>query len=129
MYVKLTYMKLNEWIVFLSTGLKAHDLLSYRVPSSFHGCCVDYCLCVLVSAANCLCMFCISSDDCLPLLVSSDHRLSLRVSAGEAIHLARDFGYVCETEFPSRQIAEYLCRQHTNPADQYQRRELIKATK
>ncbi|XP_037085419.1 transcription factor AP-2-epsilon-like isoform X3 [Pollicipes pollicipes] len=48
---------------------------------------------------------------------------------GEAIHLARDFGYVCETEFPSRQIAEYLCRQHTNPADQYQRRELVKATK
>ncbi|KAF0309998.1 Transcription factor AP-2-epsilon [Amphibalanus amphitrite] len=48
---------------------------------------------------------------------------------GEAIHLARDFGYVCETEFPSRQIAEYLCRQHTNPAEQYQRRELLKATK
>jgi len=48
---------------------------------------------------------------------------------GEAIHLARDFGYVCETEFPSRQIAEYLCRQHTNPSEQYQRRELVKATK
>ncbi|XP_037077469.1 transcription factor AP-2-epsilon-like isoform X3 [Pollicipes pollicipes] len=48
---------------------------------------------------------------------------------GEAIHLARDFGYVCETEFPSRQIAEYLCRHHANPAEQYQRRELVKATK
>ncbi|KAJ8984184.1 hypothetical protein NQ317_011093, partial [Molorchus minor] len=31
---------------------------------------------------------------------------------GEAIHLARDFGYVCETEFPARQVAEYLLRQH-----------------
>ncbi|KAF0305938.1 Transcription factor AP-2-epsilon [Amphibalanus amphitrite] len=48
---------------------------------------------------------------------------------GEAIHLARDFGYVCETEFPSRQIAEYLCRLHSAPAEQYQRRELVKATK
>ena len=23
---------------------------------------------------------------------------------GEAIHLARDFGYVCETEFPAQQV-------------------------
>merc|ERR1719309_958566 len=36
---------------------------------------------------------------------------------GEAIHLARDFGYVCETEFPARQVAEYLSRQHTDPTD------------
>lgn len=48
---------------------------------------------------------------------------------GEAIHLARDFGYVCETEFPSRQVAEYLCRQHTDPTDQYRRKELILSTK
>lgn len=48
---------------------------------------------------------------------------------GEAIHLARDFGYVCETEFPSRQVAEYLCRQHTDPSDQYRRKDLILATK
>ncbi|CAL4061653.1 unnamed protein product [Meganyctiphanes norvegica] len=48
---------------------------------------------------------------------------------GEAIHLARDFGYVCETEFPARQIAEYLCRQHTDPAEQYRRKDLILATK
>ncbi|KZS07440.1 Transcription factor AP-2-epsilon, partial [Daphnia magna] len=47
----------------------------------------------------------------------------------EAIHLARDFGYVCETEFPSRQVAEYLCRQHTDPSDQYRRKELILSTK
>ena len=36
--------------------------------------------------------------------------------AGEAIHLARDFGYVSETEFPARQVAEYLCRQHLHAA-------------
>ncbi|KAK4002629.1 hypothetical protein OUZ56_004441 [Daphnia magna] len=50
-------------------------------------------------------------------------------SSREAIHLARDFGYVCETEFPSRQVAEYLCRQHTDPSDQYRRKELILSTK
>ena len=48
---------------------------------------------------------------------------------GEAIHLARDFGYVCETEFPSRQVGEYLCRQHNDPAELYRRKELILATK
>ena len=41
---------------------------------------------------------------------------SLIVFAGEAIHLARDFGYVSETEFPARQVAEYLCRQHLHHA-------------
>ena len=49
--------------------------------------------------------------------------------SGEAIHLARDFGYVCETEFPARQVAEYLCRQHTDPAELYRRKELVLATK
>ena len=33
---------------------------------------------------------------------------------GEAIHLARDFGYVCETEFPARQVSfqtqQYLAK-------------------
>lgn len=49
---------------------------------------------------------------------------------GEAIHLARDFGYVCETEFPARQVAEYLSRQHTgDPTESYRRKELIHATK
>ncbi|KAH9406413.1 Transcription factor AP-2-alpha, partial [Tyrophagus putrescentiae] len=47
---------------------------------------------------------------------------------GEAIHLARDFRYVCETEFPSRQIAEYLNRSHTD-SDLFRRKELIMATK
>lgn len=48
---------------------------------------------------------------------------------GEAIHLARDFGYVCETEFPSRQVAEYLLRQHTEPQESYRRKELLMNTK
>uniref|UniRef100_A0A8C2VEB4 Transcription factor AP-2 gamma n=1 Tax=Chinchilla lanigera TaxID=34839 RepID=A0A8C2VEB4_CHILA len=31
---------------------------------------------------------------------------------GEAVHLARDFAYVCEAEFPSKPVAEYLTRLH-----------------
>jgi transcription factor AP-2 len=45
--------------------------------------------------------------------------------------MARDFGYVCETEFPSRQVAEYINRQHQNQ-DIYElnrRKELINSTK
>ena len=53
----------------------------------------------------------------------------LSLFSGEAIHLARDFGYVCETEFPSKQVAEYLCRQHPGNEEQYRRRELVVATK
>ena len=45
---------------------------------------------------------------------------------GEAIHLARDFGYVCETEFPARQVAEYLSNRST---DHYRRKDLILAAK
>ena len=48
---------------------------------------------------------------------------------GEAIHLARDFGYVCETEFPAKHVAEYLCRQHTTNEAQYRRKELIISAK
>lgn len=49
---------------------------------------------------------------------------------GEAIHLARDFGYVCETEFPARQVAEYLTRPHTDqPHDSYKRKEILMNTK
>ena len=51
------------------------------------------------------------------------------VILGEAIHLARDFGYVCETEFPARQVAEYMCRQHHDPTEIYRRKDLILATK
>ena len=48
---------------------------------------------------------------------------------GEAIHLARDFGYVCETEFPARQVAEYLSRQCSDSAEIYRRKELLFASK
>ena len=48
---------------------------------------------------------------------------------GEAIHLARDFGYVCETEFPARQVAGYLSRQHTDPTEMYRRKDLLFASK
>merc|ERR1712109_438110 len=44
---------------------------------------------------------------------------------GEAIHLARDFGYVCESEFPARQVAEYMCRHQTDPSEIYRRKQLI----
>ena len=45
---------------------------------------------------------------------------------GEAIHLARDFGYVCETEFPARQVAEYMCgRHHADPSELYRRKQLL----
>ncbi|RXM91854.1 Transcription factor AP-2-epsilon [Acipenser ruthenus] len=36
---------------------------------------------------------------------------------GEAVHLARDFGYLCETEFPAKAAAEYVSRQHADPSD------------
>jgi hypothetical protein len=49
--------------------------------------------------------------------------------SGEAIRLARDFGYLCETEFPSRQCAEYNTRQYSDPTDQMTRKNMILATK
>jgi len=50
---------------------------------------------------------------------------------GEAIHLARDFGYVCETEFPARQVAEYLNlnRQYMNSEDICRRKEFLLASR
>ncbi|XP_033737756.1 transcription factor AP-2-epsilon-like isoform X1 [Pecten maximus] len=48
---------------------------------------------------------------------------------GESVRLARDYGYLCETEFPSRQCAEYNCRTYTDPADQMTRKNMILATK
>lgn len=49
--------------------------------------------------------------------------------AGEAVHLARDFGYVCETEFPAKPAAEYLCRQHADPSELHARKNMLLATK
>lgn len=45
--------------------------------------------------------------------------------------MARDFGYVCETEFPGRQIAEYLCRTNCSgdPVEVQRRREMIVSAK
>lgn len=45
--------------------------------------------------------------------------------------MARDFGYVCETEFPHRPVAEYLNRIHCSgePSEVQRRKEMIHATK
>ncbi|XP_024594617.1 transcription factor AP-2-epsilon [Neophocaena asiaeorientalis asiaeorientalis] len=48
---------------------------------------------------------------------------------GEAVHLARDFGYVCETEFPAKAAAEYLCRQHADPGELHSRKRMLLAAK
>ncbi|XP_064624824.1 transcription factor AP-2-epsilon-like isoform X3 [Lineus longissimus] len=48
---------------------------------------------------------------------------------GEAIRLARDYNYLCETEFPSKQCAEYLGRQHSDPTEQQQRKNMLIASK
>lgn len=49
---------------------------------------------------------------------------------GEAVRLARDFGYLCETEFPARQAAEYSIRQHcSDPSESSHRKQMILATK
>ncbi|KAH0617931.1 hypothetical protein JD844_016696 [Phrynosoma platyrhinos] len=48
---------------------------------------------------------------------------------GEAVHLARDFGYVCETEFPAKAVADFLNRQHSDPNEQVTRKNMLLATK
>nr|CAB3266917.1 AP-2-like2 transcription factor AP-2-alpha [Phallusia mammillata] len=48
---------------------------------------------------------------------------------GEAVHLARDFGYVCETEFPAKPLAEFVCKQHSDPEIWHTRKNMILATK
>ena len=48
---------------------------------------------------------------------------------GEAIHLARDFGYVCETEFPAKFLGEYLSRQYVDSTEMYRRKELLYASR
>lgn len=59
-----------------------------------------------------------------PLLLPSSYLLP-----GEAVHLARDFGYVCETEFPAKAVAEFLNRQHSDPNEQVTRKNMLLATK
>ncbi|XP_069092895.1 transcription factor AP-2-delta [Pleurodeles waltl] len=48
---------------------------------------------------------------------------------GEALHLARDFGYTCETEFPAKAVGEHLARQHMEQKEQTARKKMIMATK
>ncbi|KAH0619177.1 hypothetical protein JD844_018937 [Phrynosoma platyrhinos] len=48
---------------------------------------------------------------------------------GEAVHLARDFGYVCETEFPAKAVAEYLTRPHIGRNDLTSRKSMLLAAK
>ncbi|XP_069740845.1 transcription factor AP-2 gamma isoform X2 [Narcine bancroftii] len=48
---------------------------------------------------------------------------------GEAVHLARDFGYVCETEFPAKAAAEYLTRQHIDRNEIASRKNMLLAAK
>lgn len=55
--------------------------------------------------------------------------LSSSVFVGEALHLARDFGYTCETEFPTKAVGEHLARQHTEPKEQNARKKMVLATK
>ena len=48
---------------------------------------------------------------------------------GEAAHLAADFDYVCESEFPAAQLAERQYRQHAEPSQQQSRKNAILAAK
>ncbi|PWA27629.1 hypothetical protein CCH79_00000561 [Gambusia affinis] len=52
-----------------------------------------------------------------------------RHSSREALHLARDFGYTCETEFPSKAVGEHLARQHSEPKETNARKKMVLATK
>lgn len=49
--------------------------------------------------------------------------------SGEAVHLARDFGYVCETEFPAKGIAEYLGRSYVERNEVNSRKNMLLAAK
>ena len=51
------------------------------------------------------------------------------LTTGEALHLARDFGYTCETEFPAKAVGEHLARQHMEQKEQTARKKMILATK
>lgn len=51
--------------------------------------------------------------------------------SGEAVRLARDFGFLCETEFPASEAADYVTRQrHADvTGDATHRRQTLVATK
>jgi hypothetical protein len=50
---------------------------------------------------------------------------------GEAVRLARDYGYLCETEFPAHQVADYNSRQYNrnDPQECVARKNMVLATK
>ena len=52
-------------------------------------------------------------------------------NAGEAVRLARDFGFLCDTEFPARETADYVTRQRHDDvtSDVTRRRQTLLATK
>ncbi|KAB0355063.1 hypothetical protein FD755_022522 [Muntiacus reevesi] len=54
--------------------------------------------------------------------------LNASLLGGEALHLARDFGYTCETEFPAKAVGEHLARQHMEQKEQTARKKMILAT-
>ncbi|XP_075253123.1 transcription factor AP-2-epsilon-like isoform X2 [Convolutriloba macropyga] len=48
---------------------------------------------------------------------------------GEAIHLARDFAYICDTEFPAKPLGDWVARQHSEQTEHLSRKNMILATK
>ncbi|XP_076441322.1 transcription factor AP-2-epsilon-like isoform X2 [Babylonia areolata] len=48
---------------------------------------------------------------------------------GETVRLARDFSYLCETEFPARACAEHNLRQCADPSDYHNRKNMLIAAK
>nr|DBA21933.1 TPA: hypothetical protein GDO54_013043 [Pyxicephalus adspersus] len=71
----------------------------------------------------------LSPPECLNAsLLGLENNLTSLLS-GEAVHLARDFGYVCETEFPSKAVAEYLNRPHVERNDMASRKNMLLAAK
>lgn len=63
------------------------------------------------------------------LMAAVGHFSPLLLFTGEAVHLARDFGYVCETEFPAKAIAEYLGRPHVERNEVNSRKNMLLAAK
>ncbi|XP_067945759.1 transcription factor AP-2-alpha-like [Watersipora subatra] len=48
---------------------------------------------------------------------------------GEAIRLAKDYAYICETEFPAKQCADYNSRSISDPTDLHTRKNMVLASK
>ncbi len=70
---------------------------------------------------------CVSNPISFPQIQQAPIYLSLV----EAVHLAKDFNAVCESDFPSRATAEYLNRVNCSgeAADVQRRKNMIIATK